>query len=46
MNRISRGSTRFPVQVVTLHKDSMVAKATHPDIALTTTLQLHPFPNV
>lgn len=46
VNSISRGSTRFSVQVVTLNKHCMVTKASHPDISLTFTLQLDPFTNV
>lgn len=46
VNCVSRGSPRLPVQVVALYEHCMVAKATHPHIPLTTTLQLHPLPNV
>lgn len=36
----------FPVQVVALHKDSMVTETSHPHVSLSATLQLHTLTNV
>lgn len=46
MYGIPRRTSRFPVQVIALHKDRMVAQASHPDIAFAPALELHTFPNV
>lgn len=46
MNGVSWSSSRLPVQVVALHKDSVVAQAAHPHVALPLALQLHSFANV
>lgn len=46
VNSIPWRSPCLPVQVVTLHEDSMVTKATHPHVPLPTTLQLNTFTNV
>lgn len=43
---ISWGTSCLPVQVITLHKHCMIAKATHPHVTFPFTLQLHPFTNV
>lgn len=43
---ISWGTSCLPVQVITLHKHCMIAKATHPHVPFPFTLQLHPFTNV
>lgn len=36
----------LPVQVVTLHEDGVVAETAHPDITLSTALQLNALPDV
>lgn len=43
---VTGSSSRFSVQVVALHKDSVVAQAAHPHITLPLALQLHSFSNV
>lgn len=42
MNAIAWCSARLPVQIETLDKHRVVAKATHPDVTLPPTLQLDP----
>lgn len=42
MNAIAWCSARLPVQIETLDKHRVVAKATHPDVTLPPTLQLNP----
>lgn len=46
VNSIPWRSPCLSVQVVTLHEDSVVAKATHPHVSLSTALQLNAFADV
>lgn len=46
MNAVSWGSTGLTVQIETLDKHRVVAKATHPNIPLSPTLQLNSPTNV
>lgn len=46
MNAVPRRPTRLPVQVETLDKHRVVAKAMDPNVTLSPTLQLDPPPDV
>lgn len=46
MNRISRGTSSLPIQVVALHKHCVVTQTAHPHVSFPFALQLHALPNV
>jgi hypothetical protein len=46
VHRIARRSTRFTIEIVTLHKHRVIAQASQPNVAFAPQIQLNTFSNV